>query len=185
MLFRSVFEEDGTVEAPESTNTRIAALAPIEGLSPPSAREETTEAPILAEGQMGEPRRIPKEALPYLAILRREAAANKVPLWLAIGVGWVESKYNPGLRGTHGVVGIMQVMPSTARFQGYKGSNDQLLDPETNIVWGMRELGWDWAQAKGNPCLAVAKYKGGIMTRTIPSAAASYCQAAKRATGMI
>lgn len=161
---------------------RVAALAPDVPVDRDAKAAATAEP--MGEAALGEPKKIPKEALPYLAILRREAAAQKVPLWLAVGVGWVESKYNPKLRGTHGVVGIMQVMPSTARFQGYKGTPEQLLDPETNIIWGIRELAWDWQKANGNVCLTIAKYKGGIMTRTIPSAAASYCAAVKRVTGM-
>ncbi len=172
--------------APPKTEVpyEVASLSQAEAVAVGAARIDP--APIAAEGiAFGEPRKIPKEALPYLAILRREAAANKVPLWLAIGVGWVESKYNPKLRGTHGVVGLMQVMPSTARFQGYRGPTEKLLDPETNIVWGLRELGWDWAKANGNPCLAIAKYKGGIATKGIPSAAADYCRRAKQVTGML
>lgn len=165
---------------------RVATLDPSEVEPQPSPRAKANAAPIAAEfAVFGEPKHIPKEALPYLPILRREAAANRVPLWLAIGVGWVESRYNPKLRGTHGVVGLMQVMPSTARFQGYKGTPEQLLEAETNIVWGMRELGWGYAKAGGDACLAVAKYKGGILTKTISSGAASYCQAAKRVTGMM
>lgn len=132
----------------------------------------------------GEPRKVPKEALPYMAILRREAAANKVPLWLAVGVGWVESKYNPKLRGTHGVVGIMQVMPPTARHMGFTGPNEKLLEPETNIVWGLRELGSAYASAKGDPCLAIAKYQGGITRTTVPKYSREYCARAKAATGM-
>ena len=141
-------------------------------------------APIAAEGVFGEPRKIPDAAKPYMAVIRREAAANKVPLWLAVGVGWVESKYQPSLRGTHGVVGLMQVMPSTARFQGYRGPTEKLLEPETNIVWGMRELGWTWKEARGDACLAIAKYKGGIRTRSISQAAKDYCARAKAVTGM-
>lgn len=166
------------------TPYEVASLSQAEAVAVGAAPVDP--APIAAEGiAFGEPKKIPKEALPYLAILRREAAANKVPLWLAVGVGWVESKYNPKLRGTHGVVGLMQVMPSTARFQGYRGPTEKLLDPETNIVWGLRELGWDWAKAGGNPCLAIAKYKGGIATKGIPSAAVDYCHKAKKVTGML
>ena len=169
--------------APVEGTLRTASLTP----EPPApSAPAATVAPIAAEGAVaGEPKKIPKEALPYLAILRREAAANKVPLWLAVGVGWVESKYQPSLRGTHGVVGLMQVMPSTARFQGYKGPTEKLLEPETNIVWGMKELGWDWAKSGGNPCMAIAKYKGGIATKGISSAAADYCRRAKTVTGMM
>jgi hypothetical protein len=170
---------DGGVEATAEPALRLASLEPEPPRGP--AREV---APIAAEGVFGEPKKIPKAAEPYMALLRREAAANKVPLWLAVGVGWVESKYQPNLRGTHGVVGLMQVMPSTARYQGYKGPTEKLLDPETNIVWGMRELGWTWKEAKGDACLAIAKYKGGIRTKRISPAAADYCRKAKTITGM-
>lgn len=163
---------------------RVAALDEAAGVGAPSRLAEVP--PILAEdGVVGPPRRVPREALPYLAIIKREAAKNKVPLWLALGVGWVESKYDPNLRGSHTVVGLMQVMPSTARFQGYKGTNEGLLDPETNIVWGMKELGWDYAAAKGDACLAIAKYKAGIMTTRISAPAAEYCRRAKTVTGML
>lgn len=166
---------------PSPPPVRLASLTP-----EPLSDATPVPAPIAGEvAVFGEPKRIPKEALPYLAIIRREAAANKVPLWLALGVGWVESKYDPRLRGTHGVVGLMQVMPSTARFQGYRGSTEKLLEAETNIVWGMKELGWDWAKSGGNPCLAIAKYKGGIATKGIGAAAADYCRRAKIVTGML
>ena len=166
---------------PAEPALRLAGLTP----EPVRAPAEVA-APIAREAAVfGEPKRIPKEALPHLAVLRREAAANKVPLWLAVGVGWVESKYDPNLRGSHGVVGLMQVMPSTARFQGYRGPPEKLLEPETNIVWGMKELGWDWAKSGGDPCLAIAKYKGGIATNRISAAAADYCRRAKTVTGMM
>lgn len=164
--------------------TQVAALDAAAGIGASSRMAEAP--PILAdEDVLGPPRKVPKEALPYLHLLKREAARQKVPLWLAIGVGFVESKYDPKLRGTHTVLGIMQVMPSTARFQGYRGTTEQLLDPETNIVWGMRELGWTWAAAKGDPCLAIAKYKGGIATKSISASAWNYCAMAKKVTGMM
>lgn len=161
---------------------RVAGLGPaaVPGLEPEPPAVAVVERPMV-----GEPRRIPKEALPYLALIRREAAANKVPLWLAIGVGWVESKYQPNLRGSHGVVGLMQVMPSTARFQGYRGPTEGLIDPETNIVWGLRELGWAHQQARGDACLTIAKYKGGVATRSISASAADYCRRAKQVTGVM
>lgn len=169
-----------------SVPTVASQVAALDAAAAVGAPEKLAEAPpILAEdGVLGPPKKIPKEALPYLRLIEREAAKNKVPLWLAIGVGWVESKYDPKLRGSHTVLGIMQVMPSTARFQGYKGTTEGLLDPETNIVWGMKELGWDYAAAKGDACLAIAKYKGGIMTKRISAAAADYCRRAKIVTGM-
>jgi hypothetical protein len=77
---------------------QVASLAP-----EPVAEPGPAAAPIAAEvAVFGEPKKVPAAAEPYMALLRREAAANKVPLWLAVGVGWVESKYQPNLRGRHG-----------------------------------------------------------------------------------
>ncbi|TBW38718.1 hypothetical protein EYW49_08460 [Siculibacillus lacustris] len=161
---------------------RLASLGP----TPGESVDEDGEAPVAAgiRRASGEPRRIPTRAEPYLALLRREAAANGVPLWLAIGVGWVESKFDPNLRGRHGVIGLMQVMPGTARYLGYRGPIDRLRDPETNIVWGMRELGAAWKATGGDACLTIAKYTGGIRTTTITPAAATYCRTARDVTGM-
>ena len=142
----------------------------------PSALEA---APIL-----GEPRTVPSGADPYLDVFRREARVHNIPLWLALGVAWVESKFDPKLRGTHTVVGMMQVMPQPAREMGYRGTVNQLFDPETNIVWGMHELSKDYQLARGDICLTIAKYKGGFRTDHINRGAARYCSQVKHVTGM-
>lgn len=138
--------------------------------------------PILASE--GAPRKMPKGAGPYLEIIRREAKAHGVPLWVALGVIWVESKFDPNLRGSHTVLGLMQVMPSTARYLGYKGPTEDLLKPEVNVKWGMTELAKDLRYADGELCLAVAKYKGGFMTKRINAGAQRYCDQLRKVTGM-
>jgi soluble lytic murein transglycosylase-like protein len=145
---------------------------------------ETHERALDAAPMLGEPKHIPEGATAYLDIFRREASLHKIPLWLALGVAWVESKFDPKLRGTHTVVGMMQVMPSTAREMGYRGTTNQLFNPETNIVWGMKELAKDYEIAKGDICLTIAKYKGGFRTTAINKGAWNYCGQVKRVTGM-
>lgn len=145
---------------------------------------ETHARPLDAAPILGEPRHVPEGATAYLDIFRREANLHKIPLWLALGVAWVESKFDPKLRGTHTVVGMMQVMPSTAREMGYTGTTNQLFNPETNIVWGMKELAKDFEIAKGDICLTIAKYKGGFHTKSINKGAWNYCSQVKRITGM-
>ncbi len=165
---------------PASLGVKVASLtAPTELPETESHARPLDAAPIL-----GEPKRIPEGASAYLDIFRREASVNKIPLWLALGVAWVESKFDPKLRGTHTVVGMMQVMPSTAREMGYRGTTNQLFNPETNIVWGMKELAQDYQIAKGDICLTIAKYKGGFRTHTINKGAWNYCSQVKRVTGM-
>ncbi|MDR3496794.1 MAG: transglycosylase SLT domain-containing protein [Ancalomicrobiaceae bacterium] len=145
---------------------------------------QTKPSAIEAAPILGEPRKMPNGAQPYLDLFRREARTHNIPLWLALGVAWVESKFEPKLRGTHTVVGMMQVMPQTAREMGYRGTVNQLFDPETNIVWGMHELSKDYQLARGDICLTIAKYKGGFRTNHINRGAANYCSQVKRVTGM-
>lgn len=158
----------------------VASLAPESGVAPLLRKKALDLASV-----DGPPKKYPKGSEPYLDIIAREAKANDVPLWVALGVIWVESKYNPKLRGSHGVLGMMQVMPSTARYLGYKGDTDDLLDAETNIVWGMKELGKGYKLSKGDLCLTVAKYTGGFMTNRVRPAAQRYCGEVRRVTGMI
>lgn len=149
--------------------------------TPRVAPATTTES---AASLVDEPRKMPKGAAPYLDIIRREARAHRVPVWVALGVIWVESKFDPNLRGSHGVLGMMQVMPSTARYIGYKGTDADLLKPEVNVKWGMKELAKDLNYAGGDLCLAVAKYKGGFLTKTVNAGAQRYCDQLRRVTGM-
>jgi soluble lytic murein transglycosylase-like protein len=165
---------------PPVPRVQLASLtSPTELPDAESHARALDDAPIL-----GEPRRIPEGATAYLDIFRREASLHKIPLWLALGVAWVESKFDPKLRGTHTVVGMMQVMPSTAREMGYRGTTNQLFNPETNIIWGMKELAKDYEIAKGDICLTIAKYKGGFRTQSINKGAWNYCSQVKRVTGM-
>ena len=170
---------------PRVPKVEVASLAPV-GVPESEVQPPAKTAPALAVAPMlgDEPRKMPRGAVPYLDIFRREAKNNSIPLWLAVGVAWVESKFDPHLRGSHGVVGMMQVMPSTARFQGYRGETSKLFEPETNIVWGTRELGWDYAKAKGDICLTIAKYKGGISVNHVNSSAQRYCDLVYMITGM-
>lgn len=165
---------------PRGPRVEVASLAPDAGVEPILRRKALDLANV-----DGPPRKYPLGSAPYLDLIVREAKANDVPLWVALGVIWVESKFNPTLRGSHGVLGMMQVMPSTARYLGFKGTNDDLLDPETNIVWGMKELGKGYRLSKGDLCLTVAKYTGGFMTNRVRPAAQRYCNEVRRITGMI
>jgi soluble lytic murein transglycosylase-like protein len=158
----------------------VASLAPDTGAETILRNKKTLDLGETA----GLPRIYPKGSEPYLDIIKREARANGVPLWIALGVIWVESKYNPKLRGSHTVMGMMQVMPSTARELGYRGSAEQLLDAETNVVWGMKELGKDYKMANGDLCMTIAKYTGGFMTTRVRPAAQRYCNEVRRVTGM-
>ena len=70
---------------------------------------------------------------------------------LAHAVMEIESGFDPGVRGTDGEVGLMQVMPATARMLGFRGSLDELGEPATNIALGVRYLAKHDAGITGRP----------------------------------
>jgi len=61
--------------------------------------------------------------------------------------------------GEHSM-GLMQVLPSTARAMGYEGPDDGLLDPKTNIFYGTKYLAHQLHRYRNIP-EAVAAYNAG------------------------
>ncbi len=112
----------------------------------------------------------------YRAISAREALKAGLPPELADAVMRVESAYRPGARGAAGEVGLMQVMPPTARMLGFQGTLDELAVPETNIRLGVRYLAEAWRLAEGDVCTAVMKYRAGHNERRFSVLSVGYCQ---------
>ena len=73
---------------------------------------------------------------PYSGQILAAAAQHRVDPALIHAVITVESGYNPSARSSAGAVGLMQLMPGTAKRYGVKNR----LDPEQNIQGGVRYL---------------------------------------------
>jgi hypothetical protein len=69
-----------------------------------------------------------------------------------------ESRYNPGIVGKGGAMGLMQIKTATARGVGYSGS---AADPETNLTYAVRYLAGAYRLAGGNHDRAVSYYARG------------------------
>ncbi len=87
------------------------------------------------------------------------------PSWL-YAVARQESAFMPDGRSRAGALGVMQVMPSTARRTARRfgiplSSSWQLLDPETNIAIGTSYLAQMYRRYDGNRVLASAAYNAG------------------------
>lgn len=102
----------------------------------------------------------------YRDIIATEAHKNELEPLLVAAVVWVESSFNKEAESFKGARGLMQIMPETgfwvAEQIGLEDfTEDQLYDPQINIMigtWYLRDL---YRQFDGNTCVALAAYNGG------------------------
>jgi soluble lytic murein transglycosylase-like protein len=92
------------------------------------------------------------------AIITKAAAAHDVDVNLVRAVIKVESAYKPKARSHKGAMGLMQLMPGTARDYGVQNA----YDPEENIDAGVRHL--RSLLDRFDVRLAVAAYNAGAAT---------------------
>ena len=94
------------------------------------------------------------------------APAAGVPPALALAVARRESAFVPDARSHRGALGLMQLLPATARQVArrsrlpYRGA-PSLLDPELNLRLGLTHLGEMLARFDGQAALAAAAYNAG------------------------
>jgi soluble lytic murein transglycosylase-like protein len=111
-------------------------------------------------------------------LIAQHAREQDVPVGIAHGVIMVESRFDPNARnGVH--MGLTQISVATARAMGYSGSANGLLDPATNLRFGLRYLGQAYRLAGGDTCRTIMKYKGGHRAVTMTASARSYCNRVK------
>lgn len=118
-----------------------------------------------------------KEA--FRAFAACEAQARKLPAEFALAVMEIESLFDPGARGGDGEIGLMQVMPATARLMGFRGTLDDLAEPRTNIALGVRYLAGAFRLAGGDLCTTVIKYRAGHAETRFSALSVRYCLRAR------
>ncbi|MBT1075440.1 transglycosylase SLT domain-containing protein [Geobacter grbiciae] len=119
------------------------------------------------------PRRIDRDSLPQWGLLYPKAFREAVMLQatdqgvaeeLVYGIIRAESTYSPTVVSPVGAVGLMQLMPATAKAM-VKGNGTsisaRLTDPGFNISLGVRHLKGLLQQYNGNTVAAVAAYNAG------------------------
>ena len=92
----------------------------------PEPEVEVTPAPVQEAAIVG----------PYSEIIDRVAAEQDVPVKLVRAVIQVESAYNVRARSAKGAMGLMQLMPATARQYAVADP----FDPASNIEAGIKHL---------------------------------------------
>jgi soluble lytic murein transglycosylase-like protein len=97
------------------------------------------------------------------ALIDRMAARHGVSASLARAVGWQESRWSQSALSHVGAIGVMQLMPGTARWFGPavlgRRINPQRI--EDNVEGGVAYLGWLTRQT-GSERLAVGSYYQGL-----------------------
>jgi len=100
---------------------------------------------------------------PYWELIEREARQNGLDPYLIAGLIRQESRFESTAVSSAGALGLMQLMPPTARdlARTRRLSRDRILDPELNIRLGTRFLRQLLDRFGGSPEKAVAGYNAG------------------------
>ncbi len=99
----------------------------------------------------------PLQLRSFEAAINIAAEKHRVDPALIRAVIHAESAFKPGARSKKGALGLMQLMPDTAKDMGVANP----LVPEDNIQGGVRYLAWLLEENSGNVMLATAAYNAG------------------------
>jgi soluble lytic murein transglycosylase-like protein len=99
----------------------------------------------------------PLQLQAFEALINRASDKYRVDPALVRAIIHAESGFKPEARSKKGALGLMQLMPDTAKDMGVINA----LTPENNIQGGVRYLAWLLETNGGNPMLAAAAYNAG------------------------
>lgn len=100
---------------------------------------------------------VPLQLNAFRDAINRAAIKYDVDPALVRAVIHAESAFRPRAKSKKGAIGLMQLMPGTAKDMGVV----DVLSPEQNIQGGVRYLAWLLERNGGNTLLATAAYNAG------------------------
>lgn len=160
--------------AQEGADPAPIAGAPEPGAAPAAALSPEAPSPVTPVVAAPPPEPTPEEAA-IRAMVRREAEGVGLPPEIAEAVTEVESGFNARAVGGVGEIGLMQVLPSTARMLGFAEPLPRLFDPATNVRYGVRYLGEAWRKTGQDICGTVMKYRAGHGESRFSYRSVAYC----------
>jgi soluble lytic murein transglycosylase-like protein len=148
-------EQQQAMQAAQATETRKARKVVVRErvVAPEAVTIGTAPATVAARAIAG--------GRPYDSLIASHAASNGVPAELVHRVIVRESRYRANAMGRGGASGLMQIKLATARAMGYTGSASGLLDPETNLTYGVKYLAGAYRTARGHHGRTVSYYASG------------------------
>lgn len=117
------------------------------------------------------PLRITPGRAPMADLVLAAARRHGVPASLAYGVASVESGFNPRARSRSGAVGLMQILPATARGLGCRGS---MMNAAANAECGARYLASILGDQGGDVRRTAALYNQGRFAARVTRGGSRY-----------
>ncbi|MGC8867865.1 MAG: lytic transglycosylase domain-containing protein [Elusimicrobiales bacterium] len=90
-----------------------------------------------------------RSQIKYLEIVSKNSSEQGFDAELVLAIIKKESNFNPRVKSDVGAVGLMQVLPDTARWLGLKNTA-KLTDPDINIKYGIKYLRYLFSQFAEN-----------------------------------
>ena len=112
----------------------------------------------------------------FCELITQEAKRAGLDPSLIAAVIKVESDYRLEAIGISGEIGLMQVLPSTARLLGFIGNDKELAEPAANIRLGVTYLAEAWSLAHGDLCRSLMKYRAGHGQERMTALSLEYCR---------
>jgi len=162
----------------------LGAIFAPKALAPNEEQKAAEAEPVVETKGNAKPAklRVAGGSKPFADLIAKHAADNKVPARLAEAIVQIESRFQPHVRNG-GALGLMQIKPQTARGVGFSGPANELLNPDTNLRFGIRYLAVAYRMARGDTCATVMRYQSGIGTTHMSAANRAYCAKAKAIMG--